>query len=99
MAHHAVITSLPPSTEPPGRGHSGSGQKSAALPLRCKSPPPLSSQPAVYSRQVDGAPDIPRGFGIVLPAERAHQPIPDGKMSRIIAPRIAMVLIVVRNAD
>jgi len=74
-------------------------QKSAALPLRCKSPPPLPSQPAVHSRQLDGAPDIPCGFGIVLPAERAHQPIPDGKMSRIIAPRIAMVLIVVRDAD
>jgi hypothetical protein len=59
----------------------------------------LASQPGVHSHQVDGTPDIPRGFGIVFPAERAHQPIPDGKMSGIIAPRIAMVLIVVRDAD
>ena len=57
------------------------------------------SAPLTSARLGLNGPDIPRGFGIVLPAERAHRPIPDGKMSRIIAPRIAMVLIVVRDAD
>jgi len=55
-----AITSLPPSTEPPGCRHSESGQKSAALPLRCNRKRTLyiaqSRESLTTAEQVDGAP-------------------------------------------
>ena len=50
----AAITSLPPSTEPPGRRHSNSGPKSALLP-RCKPPANLEASSTTKADQVDGA--------------------------------------------
>jgi hypothetical protein len=79
---------------PRGRPRRQSSKRPVLVPVSAHGSAALTS-----ARLGLNGPDIPRGFGIVLPAERAHQPIPDGKMSRIIAPRIAMVLIVVRDAD
>lgn len=59
----AAITSLPASTEPPGRSHSNSGPKSALLP-RCKPPANLDASSTTKADQVDGAlPLGPTGYG------------------------------------
>jgi hypothetical protein len=56
---------------------------------------PIDQRCRYITEWSDRTPAIPRGLGVVLPAERAHPADPRWyKMSRIIAPRIAMVLIV-----